>query len=518
MEAMVMLLTDWKIEDGPWWRKQEIRHKKKSSRVLVVVEGGSDGGEGREQEVGNEEKGRATEKNPRATVPTGAVGSILESEGSGTAAKGLPIVGESSGGGDNSGAVGNVRGLNGSPPRDPARGKSAVIAEEEEPAEKEQTTEAAPNEIREEYIAFRPPVTAATSSRHVPITKDDIAEQLPDDMLARLLEEHPDIGEMVLKAKEERARAIAAWEAAEKAERERKDREDLLQDMEAEERAAEEAQGPRVKVVAEAAAMRRPDYAAETYTPPTLHLLIPSGFSAYTPQRSEYEDEMVLRDPQIHIANTWAEGNPAAIHLVLARVEPPPVTVLVPTEWVNEAIRRMLALEKLVRRAAGGFPLELRYPESSPLRAQRAATMKTQKKLAARTTAPPAASQRQTRSSQAVAASKEVARQAGASAEEQFRIVVRKRPSSEEQRAQKRPKLVLFPTSEDEEEDDGEEEEDEEEGEEEEEQSSARSDSDDSVDDPAYKEDPKERADDSDDDGDDDGGNMGLKDWLRGEN
>ncbi|KAI8530401.1 hypothetical protein RHMOL_Rhmol11G0055600 [Rhododendron molle] len=88
--------------------------------------------------------------------------------------------------------------------------------------------------------------------------------------------------------------------------------------MEVEERAAEEAQGPRVTAVAEAVAMRRPDYAAETYTSPTPHLLIPSGFSAYTPQRSEYDDETVLRDPQIHIANTWAE----AMHAIAQIKEP----------------------------------------------------------------------------------------------------------------------------------------------------------------------------------------------------
>ncbi|KAI8542653.1 hypothetical protein RHMOL_Rhmol08G0154800 [Rhododendron molle] len=313
--------------------------------------------------------------------------------------------------------------------------------------------------------------------------------------------------------------------------------------------------------------MRRPDYVAKTYTPPTPHLLIPSGFSAYIPQRSEYDDETVLRDPQTHIANTWAEargaaeerraagersrgdegrvgvhagvpvrggppemswtvpvvdaqGNPAEIHLVSARVEPSPVIVPVPNEWVSEAIRRMLALENVVRRAASGFPLELHYPAPPPPQAQRAAAKKPQKKLATRTPVPPVASQRQTRSLQPVAANKEVAGQAVARAGEQFRIAMRKRPASEEQRAQKKPNVVLLSTSEDEEEDDGEEEEDEEEGEEEEEHSSARSNSDDSVDDPAYKDDPKERADDDDDsadDGDDDGGGTGLQDWLGGE-
>ncbi|KAI8547506.1 hypothetical protein RHMOL_Rhmol07G0201200 [Rhododendron molle] len=63
--------------------------------------------------------------------------------------------------------------------------------------------------------------------------------------------------------------------------------------------------------------MRWSDYAAETYTPPTPHLLIPSSFSAYTPQQSEYDDETVLRDPQTHIANTWAEVISEKPHFVL---------------------------------------------------------------------------------------------------------------------------------------------------------------------------------------------------------
>ncbi|KAI8546934.1 hypothetical protein RHMOL_Rhmol07G0158200 [Rhododendron molle] len=172
----------------------------------VVVAGGGDGGEGREQEVGNEEKGHATEENPRATVLPGAVGSIREAEGLGTVAEGSPIVGGSSGGVGGSGAAGDDPGPNGSPPRDPARGESAVIAEEEEPTE-------IPVEYMEQDIAFRPAASAATSSRHAPVTKQDIAEHLPDDRLAKLLEENPDVVEIVLKAKEERARAIAAWEA-----------------------------------------------------------------------------------------------------------------------------------------------------------------------------------------------------------------------------------------------------------------------------------------------------------------
>ncbi|KAI8535752.1 hypothetical protein RHMOL_Rhmol10G0198200 [Rhododendron molle] len=272
--------------------------------VSAVALDGGEGGANQQQEVGDEENPHATEENPRATVPTGAVGSISEAGGLGVEVEGPAMIGGSSGSG---GAMGDDPGPNEFPPRDPTKGKSTVIVEEENPIEEEQTTEEPPIEIREQDIAFRPPASAATSSRHVPITFDEIAEHTPNEILARLLEERPDIGEYVLKAKEERARAVEAGVAAEKAERKRKDREEPLRDMEAEERVAEEAIGPRVTAVAEAAEVRRPDYTSETYTPPTPHLFVPSGFSAYTPQRLEYDDETVLRDPLIHIANTWAE-------------------------------------------------------------------------------------------------------------------------------------------------------------------------------------------------------------------
>ncbi|KAI8555090.1 hypothetical protein RHMOL_Rhmol05G0147300 [Rhododendron molle] len=125
-------------------------------------------------------------------------------------------------------------------------------------------------------------------------------------------------------------------------------------------------------------------------------------------------------------------------------------------EWVNEAIRRMLALENVVRRAASGLPLKLRYPAPSPPRAQRAAAKRPQaqgratsrskrtrsppqKKIAARTPTPPVTSRRQTRSSQPANASKEAARQVVLRAEERYRISMRERPSREEGRAQRNP-------------------------------------------------------------------------------
>ncbi|KAI8559788.1 hypothetical protein RHMOL_Rhmol04G0201700 [Rhododendron molle] len=160
----------------------------------AVVADGGNGDEGQQQEVGGRENRRATEAKPRATEEAGAVGSSAELVGSGTVAEGSPIVGGSSVSAEGSSAMGDDPGLNWSPPRNPTRGKGAAIEEEE-------TTEV-PTPYRADDVLFRP---AATSSSHVPITKYDVAEHLPDEMLAKLLEDNPLIREIVLKAKEERA-------------------------------------------------------------------------------------------------------------------------------------------------------------------------------------------------------------------------------------------------------------------------------------------------------------------------
>ncbi|KAI8542934.1 hypothetical protein RHMOL_Rhmol08G0178400 [Rhododendron molle] len=69
--------------------------------------------------------------------------------------------------------------------------------------------------------------------------------------------------------------------------------------MEAEERAGAESQGPRATTMTEAGAVRRPDFSTEAYIPPTPHLFVPSGFAAYVPKRTEYNAEIVLRDPEV---------------------------------------------------------------------------------------------------------------------------------------------------------------------------------------------------------------------------
>ncbi|KAI8563674.1 hypothetical protein RHMOL_Rhmol03G0127600 [Rhododendron molle] len=163
----------------------------------AAVTGGGDGGVNQQQEIGDEENPHTTEENPHATIPTGAAGFISEAEGPGVVAEGSSVVGGSSGDGGSSGAMSDISGPNGSPPRDSARGKGVVIAEAEKPTEEDRTTEApSPVEIPEEDIAFRPLLTAATSSRLIPITFDDIAEHTPDEILARLLGSAPILASM----------------------------------------------------------------------------------------------------------------------------------------------------------------------------------------------------------------------------------------------------------------------------------------------------------------------------------
>ncbi|KAI8571928.1 hypothetical protein RHMOL_Rhmol01G0158800 [Rhododendron molle] len=236
----------------------------------------------------------AIKANERTTEEAGAVGPRVEPLDSSTVAGGSPVVGGSSGGTEGSGAGGDDTGPSGSPPKDLAKGKGAVTEEEE-------TTEA-PFVYQEEDVLFR---SAVTSSSHRPITKHDVAEYFSDEALVRLLEENPAIGIVVLEANEERARVIATSEAVERAERERKE---PLRDMEAEERAGAEAVVPRVTAVEEAGAVTRPDFSAKAYVPPTPHLFVPLGFQAYTPRRTKYDAELLLKDPMTHISNTWTEA------------------------------------------------------------------------------------------------------------------------------------------------------------------------------------------------------------------
>ncbi|KAI8563759.1 hypothetical protein RHMOL_Rhmol03G0134000 [Rhododendron molle] len=120
-----------------------------------------------------------------------------------------------------------------------------------------------------------------------------------------------------------------------------------------------------------------------------------------------------------------SQGNPAEVQLVPARIEPAAVTVQVPAEWVNEAVRRMLALENVAQGRAAS-----KKRARSPPRAQ--------------TTTPPVAT-RHARSSQPAAASKEAAMKAMAHTEERYRIERRGRSGQDEPARKKQLVLVQPP-------------------------------------------------------------------------
>ncbi|KAI8559739.1 hypothetical protein RHMOL_Rhmol04G0197800 [Rhododendron molle] len=181
--------------------------------VRAAVTTGGDGREDQEQGGSDEGNPRVAEAGPHVRDEIGALGPNADPVSPSTAVGSSVVISGNLGDTSGSGTRGNDIEVRQTPPRDSAKGKGAVGAEAE-------TTEVTTVEIREVDIAFRPVATAATSSSHVPITKYDVVEHLPDKMLAKLLKDNPVIGEMVLKAKEDRARAIEASEAAKRAGRE----------------------------------------------------------------------------------------------------------------------------------------------------------------------------------------------------------------------------------------------------------------------------------------------------------
>ncbi|KAI8559922.1 hypothetical protein RHMOL_Rhmol04G0213900 [Rhododendron molle] len=218
---------------------------------------------------------RALEPDTRAREPIGVVGPRADPMGPSSIVEGTSAVGGSSDVISSNGTRGNDTGPIESPPRVPAKGKGIVGTEEV-------------------HIERLPPLRFGRRTLH--------------SGHRQLLADHPIIGEYVLKAKEDRARAIEASDAAARAERERAGSEGLAADIKAEERDAEEVHGPRVSPVTEAGALKRPEFSEETYMPLRLHLFVPSGFAGYKPpQQADYDLELVLRDPGVHIANTWAE-------------------------------------------------------------------------------------------------------------------------------------------------------------------------------------------------------------------
>ncbi|KAI8535753.1 hypothetical protein RHMOL_Rhmol10G0198300 [Rhododendron molle] len=155
------------------------------STSAVVAEGG-DGSGDQQQEVGGGDEHRATEAEPRATEEIGVVGYTVEPLDPSTDVGVSVVTGRSSSDAEGSGAGGDETGPSKS------KGKGVVTREEE-------TTETSV-EYREEDVLFRPTVI---SSSYWPIKKHNVAEHLPDEALAKLLEDNPMIASILLELRPE---------------------------------------------------------------------------------------------------------------------------------------------------------------------------------------------------------------------------------------------------------------------------------------------------------------------------
>lgn len=67
------------------------------------------------------------------------------------------------------------------------------------------------------------------------------------------------------------------------------------------------AQQMAVAVAKVRAQEKHPEFVAETYTPSEPHVFVPSGFDHYVPQQDDYDSELVLRDPTVHLSTTWRQ-------------------------------------------------------------------------------------------------------------------------------------------------------------------------------------------------------------------
>ncbi|KAI8543454.1 hypothetical protein RHMOL_Rhmol08G0219500 [Rhododendron molle] len=91
----------------------------------------SDGVQGHSEKVGDDEDRRASEAEPRATEQAKVVGSRVDPVGFVLTIEGSSVIGGSSDVAGSNGVGGDDTGPVESPPRDSAKGKSAVIEEEQ---------------------------------------------------------------------------------------------------------------------------------------------------------------------------------------------------------------------------------------------------------------------------------------------------------------------------------------------------------------------------------------------------
>ncbi|KAI8555035.1 hypothetical protein RHMOL_Rhmol05G0143000 [Rhododendron molle] len=81
------------------------------------------------------------------------------------------------------------------------------------------------------------------------------------------------------------------------------------------EKAQEEAAWAQESAVALAesrAKDTRPEFVAKMYMPQEPYIFIPFGFDSYMPRQEHYDSELVLRDPEVHMARTWQQRRMAS--------------------------------------------------------------------------------------------------------------------------------------------------------------------------------------------------------------
>ncbi|KAI8547406.1 hypothetical protein RHMOL_Rhmol07G0193100 [Rhododendron molle] len=369
--------------------------------ISVAVSSYGDSGGGHADEVGGDGDRRTPVELGRTPVDPGPKGPRVSQMDPRSSVEDSVITGMGSigTGGSGSSGAGEDDG-SGQPPRDPASGKSPMAIEDDVPVER-------PTHI--ERVEFMPPVG---SSSHEPTMSSDLVEFVGYDRLARLIREAPKVVEVVLTARKERLGEIARWNEEERLRREQeaavKDRGEFEQETEVTERDQEEvvwAQERAVTLATSRLGKERATFTPETYAPPEAHLFVPSdhvmtctrleklllhlarplgviermavqseALEAGQERQGQRGRSSCSRERNVYAAATglpqlsWilpvrdSQGEAAEVHHEPARTEPAEITGPVPVEWVREAARLILAMEKAFHKIAGGTPLQLHYP------------------------------------------------------------------------------------------------------------------------------------------------------------
>jgi hypothetical protein len=272
-----------------------------SSSTGAVVSSSEGGGDGRAEEAGGDEQRRAPVDLGRTPVLSGAGGLRVQRLDYQSGVEAVVVTGGrlgEVGGSSSSGGVDRT----GQPSRDPASGKAPIVEEAEDTPRPDHT----------ERVEFTPP--AGVSSSREPITSSDLAEFVGEAALARLLRDNPAAVAAVIEAREARLQEIARWDEEQRLIREAEEaaraQEELVRETEEAERAQEEGPGAYEVAVTWAEARRgeaRAPFVAETYVPPEPHVFVPSGADSYVPRQSDYDAELVLRDPEYHLSRTWTQ-------------------------------------------------------------------------------------------------------------------------------------------------------------------------------------------------------------------